>query len=45
MRSTAAVTRQAEPGIRGATICLWLVAALLVELELVWFVFDRMYAS
>jgi nucleotide-binding universal stress UspA family protein len=43
-RSTAAVSMQAEPGPRGATTFLWLVAALLLELEIVWWMFDRMYA-
>jgi nucleotide-binding universal stress UspA family protein len=42
-RSTAAVSIQAEPGPRGATTFLWLVAALLLELEIVWWMFDRMY--
>jgi len=42
--STAAVTMQAEPTTRGApTLFLWLVAALLLELEIVLLIFDRMY--
>jgi nucleotide-binding universal stress UspA family protein len=44
-RSTAAVSMHAEPATRGApALFLWLVAALLLELELVLLIFDRMYA-
>jgi hypothetical protein len=36
---------QPEPSTKGGrTIFLWLVAAMLVELELVWWIFGRMYA-
>jgi nucleotide-binding universal stress UspA family protein len=41
----AGVHVQAEPSTKGhATMVLWLVAALLLELELVWWMFQRMYA-
>jgi hypothetical protein len=44
-RSTAAVSMSAEPIARGALAAfLWLVAALLLELEVAWWIFDRMYA-
>jgi len=29
--------------VRGSVVTLWLVAVLLVEVELAWWVFDRMY--
>jgi nucleotide-binding universal stress UspA family protein len=45
-RSTAAVSMQAEPITRGAlAVFLWLVVALLLELEVAWWIFDRMYAQ
>jgi hypothetical protein len=44
-RPTAGVSVPAEPSTKGhATTVLWLVAALLLELELVWWMFQRMYA-
>jgi nucleotide-binding universal stress UspA family protein len=43
--STAAVAMQTEPVTKGGlAVFLWLVAALLLELELVLWMFDRMYA-
>jgi hypothetical protein len=30
--------------VRSSVVVLWLVAALLVELELAWWMFDRMYS-
>jgi nucleotide-binding universal stress UspA family protein len=43
--TTAAVSMHAEPVTRGAlTVFLWLVVALLLELELAWWVFERSYA-
>jgi nucleotide-binding universal stress UspA family protein len=42
---TAGAGVQAEPSTRGGgTTFLWLVAALLLELEILWWMFDRMYA-
>jgi nucleotide-binding universal stress UspA family protein len=42
---TAAVSMHAEPVTRGAiTVFLWLVVALLLELELAWWLFERSYA-
>jgi nucleotide-binding universal stress UspA family protein len=42
---TAAVSMHAEPVTRGAlTVFLWLVVALLLELELAWWFFERSYA-
>jgi nucleotide-binding universal stress UspA family protein len=45
-RSAAAVTIEAEPVARagGLTVFLWLVVALLLEIELALLLFDRMYA-
>ena len=45
-RSAAAVTIEAEPVARegGLTVFLWLVAALLLEVQLALWIFDRMYA-
>lgn len=44
-RSTAAVSMQAEPTTREAlAVFLWLVVALLLELEVAWWIFDRSYA-
>ena len=44
-RPTAAASGRAEPTtIRESVVVLWLVATLLVELELAWWMFDRMYA-
>jgi nucleotide-binding universal stress UspA family protein len=44
-RSTAATSVRAEPTtIRESVVVLWLIATLLVELELAWWMFDRMYA-
>jgi nucleotide-binding universal stress UspA family protein len=44
-RSTAATSARAEPTtIRESVVVLWLIATLLVELELAWWMFDRMYA-
>lgn len=44
-RSPAAASAQGEPTtIRDSVVVLWLVATLLVELELAWWMFDRMYA-
>ncbi len=37
-------TRAAEPGTSGATVFLWLVAALLLECMVVLWMFDRMVA-
>jgi hypothetical protein len=34
----------AKETVRSSVVTLWLVAALLVELEIVWWVFDRMYS-
>ena len=43
--TTAAVSMHAEPVTRGAiTVFLWLVVALLLELELAWWFFERSYA-
>jgi nucleotide-binding universal stress UspA family protein len=43
--TTATVSMHAEPVTRGAlTVFLWLVVALLLELELAWWVFERSYA-
>jgi nucleotide-binding universal stress UspA family protein len=43
-RSTAGASIQAQPTTRGQPVVfLWLVAALLLELELVWWMFNRMY--
>jgi nucleotide-binding universal stress UspA family protein len=43
--TTAAVSVHAEPVTRGAlTVFLWLVVALLLELELAWWFFERSYA-
>jgi nucleotide-binding universal stress UspA family protein len=43
-RSTAAVSMEAEPSTKGAlTVFLWLVVALLLELELAWWIFERTY--
>ena len=43
--TTAAVSMQPEPVTRGAlTVFLWLVVALLLELELAWWFFERSYA-
>jgi nucleotide-binding universal stress UspA family protein len=42
--STAAVSVQAEPLSKGAlTVFLWLVVALLLELEVAWWFFERSY--
>ena len=44
-RSSSGVsTRAAEPGTSGATVFLWLVAALLLECMVVLWMFDRMVA-
>jgi nucleotide-binding universal stress UspA family protein len=44
-RSTAAARPQAEPATSGEpALILWLVAALLLELQLTLWMFDRMYA-
>ena len=43
--TTAAVSMHPEPVTRGAiTVFLWLVVALLLELELAWWFFERSYA-
>jgi nucleotide-binding universal stress UspA family protein len=43
--TTATVSMHAEPVTRGAlTVFLWLVVALLLELELAWWFFERSYA-
>jgi Universal stress protein family len=43
-RSAAVGTAHSEPATRGvAPVLLWLLAALLLELELAWWVFDRTY--
>jgi hypothetical protein len=34
----------AKGTVRSSVVVLWLVAALLVELELAWWMFDRMYS-
>ena len=34
----------AEGTVRSSVVVLWLVAALLIELELAWWMFDRMYS-
>ena len=42
---TAGASVQAEPSTRGGrTTFLWLVAALLLEVEFLWWMFGRMYA-
>lgn len=41
---SVAVAAQAEPQAGGAVVFLWLVAALLVELHLILWMADRMYA-
>jgi nucleotide-binding universal stress UspA family protein len=44
-RSPAAVSMEAEPTTkRIPAVVLWLVAVLLLELRLTWWMFDRMYA-
>jgi nucleotide-binding universal stress UspA family protein len=44
-RRTGAVSGQAKPATMGdTTVVLWLVFALLLELELAWWFFNRMYA-
>jgi nucleotide-binding universal stress UspA family protein len=43
--TTAALSVHPEPATRGAvTVFLWLVVALLLELELAWWFFERSYA-
>jgi nucleotide-binding universal stress UspA family protein len=43
--TTAAVSMHAQPVTKGAlTVFLWLVVALLLELELAWWFFERSYA-
>lgn len=43
-RSSAGNGTQAEPHTSGAAVFLWLVVALLLECQLVLWMFDRMYA-
>ena len=44
-RSTAAVSvRGEQTTMRESTVVLWLVATLIIELELAWWMLDRMYA-
>lgn len=44
-RSTAVASVRGEPTtIKESVVVLWLIATLLVELELAWWMFDRMYA-
>ena len=35
---------EAKETVRGSVVTLWLIALLLLELELAWWMFDRMYS-